>query len=92
MRELITRSISGIVYVSLVVLSALFSRDVFICVYLPIGVNANDQVKAMVHISYTTYRLLFLSMEKRLDGVSLPTTHCHIIGEYIPYKRFSSRG
>ncbi|QJP34449.1 phosphatidate cytidylyltransferase [Nonlabens sp. Ci31] len=33
MRELITRSISGIVYVSLVVLSALFSRDVFIILF-----------------------------------------------------------
>ena len=33
MRELITRSISGIVYVSLVVLSALFSRDVFIVLF-----------------------------------------------------------
>ncbi|WP_298951183.1 phosphatidate cytidylyltransferase [uncultured Nonlabens sp.] len=33
MRELITRSISGIVYVSLVVLSALFSRDVFIALF-----------------------------------------------------------
>jgi phosphatidate cytidylyltransferase len=33
MRELITRSISGIVYVSLVVLSALYSRDVFILLF-----------------------------------------------------------
>ncbi len=33
MRELITRSISGIVYVSLVVLSTLYSRDVFIILF-----------------------------------------------------------
>ncbi len=33
MRELLVRSISGILYVSLVVLSALFSRDVFILLF-----------------------------------------------------------
>lgn len=59
MRELLVRSISGIVYVSLVVLSALFSRDVFILLFCVFAFICLVELMPMIRLrQWVIYPLL----------------------------------
>ncbi len=59
MRELLVRSISGILYVSLVVLSALFSRDVFILLFCVFAFICLVELMPMIRLrQWVIYPLL----------------------------------
>lgn len=62
MRELLVRSMSGIVYVSLVVLSAMFSRDVFILLFCVFAFFCLVELMPMIRLKqWMIYPILPLS-------------------------------
>ncbi len=73
MRELLLRSISGMVYVSLVVLSALFSRDVFILLFCIFAFFCLIELMPMIRLrQWAIYPIL-------------PLAYYFVVWKSIPY-------
>ena len=63
MREIVVRSISGILYVLVVVFSMYTSREIFMVLFLILGLQSLKEFKKLIHLKhFTPYLLLPISL------------------------------
>ena len=63
MREIVVRSISGILYVLVVIFSMYTSREIFIVLFLILGLQTLKEFKKLIHLKhFTPYLLLPISL------------------------------
>ena len=63
MREIVVRSISGILYVLVVVFSMYTSREIFMLLFLILGLQTLKEFKKLIHLKhFTPYLLLPISL------------------------------